>query len=563
MKKRSLRGICMILVLVLMASLLPAATLATAPFDVEPPAHIGLTVNADKYEASPGDTVNFTVGFDLLSGVLSGYATTQLAVVLPTGLTYASSIVYIGGAPAVMATVPISTPYGTTVTIAFDNYNVTPGAAQLVISANVSPTWGGNPLEVKAELYLQPTGADMPDYPAKTASFVLYYYAYVPPAIPEPPPIATPTPAPVTPQISTVTFDLNGGRRIGGGALVQGIPRGGAAIEPYVFRDGYIFLEWSEPFDYVTRDITVRASWVHEADTGPITIDPPAYAVIPGSFLGGRNTFTQFCHIALIFYAERHVAHFSYVQVDGQTLTSGVQFIATSGTAPDTTAIHLRASYLNTLAAGIHTLRVNFRDGAYANAQFTILAYTDVFYDVNVGDWFYKGVEAMNASGLMRGVTNTHFDPHSYLTRGMVVTLLYRFAGEPSIAGFTNNFPDVAPGQYYTNAVMWGAANGMVTGHPNGLFAPSDIMTREQFAAVLYRFQNTLGSITDDILMDHEYRDFNQINMYARSPVTKLTMQSVFRDWPNSPSRYFNPQASVTRAEVATVMRLWIESIGW
>jgi len=149
------------------------------------------------------------------------------------------------------------------------------------------------------------------------------------------------------------------------------------------------------------------------------------------------------------------------------------------------------------------------------------------------------------------------------MTRGTVVTLLYKFTGEPSVAGFNNPFPDVAAGQYYTNAVIWAATNGIVTGYDTGLFAPQDLMTREQFAVVLFRYQNALGNTAMDILMDRSYSDFSQISNYAQSAVNKTTMQGVYRDWPVDAQNRFQPKANVTRAELAAVMRLWIESIGW
>ena len=614
-----------VILAVLLAAILPVTALAIPV--AEPQPATGLTLTADKSEVSPGDTVSFTVGFNLLSGLIYGYDMTQVTVVLPAGLTYYSSVAYVGGSPTVVTTMPITTPAGTSATASFDNNILSPGAAQLIITANVSTAWDGSPLEVKAELYLQPTGADMPYYPNARAA-VTVRAVYVAPVTPlvatvtfnlnggrrtgggelvqtvslgypavEPyvarqgyvfagwdtpftyvtqnitvsamwtpeitaPPV-TPPVTPVTPQLSTVTFDLNGGVRVGGGALTQAVPMGMAAVEPYVFRQGYIFAGWSVPFDYVTRNLRVVAYWTPEADIGQITVDPPPYTVVPGSFVNDKDTFTVFSHMPLIFYAEHHVAHFVSVNVNDTTLAAGTHFVATTGKAPNTTAIHLKASYLNTLAPDTYTLRVNFRDDVYANTQFTIVTYKNVFYDVNVGDWFYKGVEAMTASQLLLGVTETMFDPHSRMTRGMVVTLLYRFAGEPSIAGFANPFPDVAAAQYYTNAVMWAAANGIVVGHPDGTFAPNDMMTREQFATVLYRYQNALGSTTTDILMGYEHRDFAEISDYAKSPVTKLTMQGVFRDWPVIDGGRFNPTAPVSRAEVVTVMRFWIESIGW
>ena len=370
-------------------------------------------------------------------------------------------------------------------------------------------------------------------------------------------------PAPITPTFSTVTFNLNGGARVGGGALTQVVPNGGAAVEPYVFREGYIFTGWDVPFTNIRRNTTVTAKWTAETDTGMITVDPPKATVITGHFVSG-NTFTLGGHMPLIYYADTHVANFVNVQVDGNALTVGIQYIATTATGGgNTTAIHLKASYLNGLAAGTHALRVNFADGAYAEATFTIKAYVNNFMDVSAGDWYYKGVQAMVASNLMPGMTASSFAPSGNMTRGMIVTLLYKFTGEPSVAGFGNPFPDVAAGQTYTNAVIWAAANGIVTGYDNGLFVPQDLMTRQQFAVVLYRYQNALGSNTTAILPGATFSDVGQVSDYAVSAVTKLATEGVFRDWPYDAQNRFMPQSNVTRGEVAAAMRLWIESIGW
>jgi len=364
---------------------------------------------------------------------------------------------------------------------------------------------------------------------------------------------------PVMPEISTVVFNLAGGVRVGGGALTQAVVRNGSAVEPYVYRQGYIFLEWDQDFTNVQQNMTITARWVLQGVTLPV--EPPIVEVITGHFLNNKNSFKQTSHIPLIYYADSHISRFTSVEVNGYAL-SGRQYVATTGTARDTTAIHLKASYLNTLPVGTHTLTVYF-DGIYVEADFTVTPYVNMFYDVNYGDWFYAGVGAMNASELLLGINNTQFNPGGNMTRGMVVTLLYRFAGEPGTTGNRSPFPDVRAGQYYTNAVIWAAANGIVTGHDTGYFAPNDMMTREQFAAVLYRYQNALGSQTTDILMGVQYSDFYDISLYARSAVNKLTMQGVYSDWPGNPEGNFMPRATVSRAEVATAMRLWIESIGW
>ena len=551
------KAISMVLALVLLTALWPQAALAAVQPGIEPPIGADLTFTVDRSTASTGDTVNFTANFNLLSGLISGYSATQVTVFLPTGLDYASSVVYVGGTPAAVMTMPASTPAGTSVVVNFDNITMAPGAAQLYITANVSNAARGGAMTVRAELYLQPYSGTMPGYSNEQASVYLQILETTYPTFPTLPVL------PITPEVSRVTFNLNGGVRVGGGALVQAVPTGGAAVEPYVFRQGFVFLGWDETFYNVARDLTVTAYWTPDNEVGMIEIEPPIYHFVEGSFINDRNTFVQFSHMPLIYYAERHVAEFVSVEVDGRTLTAGTHFVATAGTAPSTTAIHLKASYMNTMTLGTHTLRVYFKGDISADAQFTVAAYVNTFYDVNSSDWFYKGVEAMNASELLRGVSETQFDPYSYMTRGMVVTLLYRFTGEPSVTGFRNPFPDVYAGQYYADAIIWAAANGIVLGYDNGMFAPHDMMTHEQFAAVLYRYQSALGTIPIDVLMDRNYNDFNQIGPFAASAVTKLTMQGVFRDWPYDAENRFEPQAPVTRARVATVMRLWIESIGW
>jgi hypothetical protein len=523
-----------------------SGTIVTAAPGIEPPTSAGLTLTADKSTASQGDNVTFTVGFNLLSGVISGYSTTQIAVLLPTGLDYVSSVTYVGGAPAVITTMPITSLAGTSVVVNFDNNTMTPGAAQLIINTRVNNS-AGNLITTSAKLFLQQAGAAMPSNPNEQATVTTNINV---------------TPTPITPQIFTVTFNLNGGIRVGGGALTQAVATGGSAVEPYVYRQGFTFNGWDTSFTNVQRNLMVTANWTADVTTGPITVDPPTN-LIEGSFVNGQSTFVQSSHMPLIYYANLQAAYLANVQVDGTTLTAGTHYVATTGLTTGTTAIHLKASYLNTLTTGTHTLYVNFRNGAYANAQFTTTAYTNTFRDVTPSDWFYQGVGAMNASGLLQGVSTTQFDPYSNMTRGMVVTLLYRFAGSPSVAGFRNPFPDVAANQYYTSAVIWASANGIVTGYDTGAFAPNDMMTSEQFAAVLYRYQNALGTTPIDILMNRTYSDFNQISAYAQGAVNKLTMQGVFRDLPYDATNRFQPQTPVTRAQVATVMRLWIESIGW
>ena len=134
------------------------------------------------------------------------------------------------------------------------------------------------------------------------------------------------------------------------------------------------------------------------------TVDPPEYTLTEGHFLNNQSTFTLFCHMPLIFYAERHALEFLTADIDGYTLTLGTQFAATTGTTQNTTAIHLAASYLNTLAPGTYTLRVNFTHGVYANAQFTIEPYTNTILATALSPWhIYAWHLRRTASGTRKG----------------------------------------------------------------------------------------------------------------------------------------------------------------
>ena len=539
MKKQIFRGLSAVMVMVLLIALWPGMVMP-ARAEIEPPLNWNLKLTADKSVISPGDTVNFTASFNLISGVLSGYSKTRLTVYLPAGLDYVRATLFTGGEPAILAIVPAVTPLGTSLIIDLDSVTTFAGEVQLRIATTVSKTWNDSMLIVRSNLYLQPFGGIMPNTPHDEAAFLIRSLITV------------------TPSIYTVWFDLAGGFRVGGGALVQAVPGGGSAVEPYVYRDGYIFLGWDQPFYNVTQDLVVRALWTSDV---PDIVDPPPYGLVDGWF-AYDDMFTHFSHMPMMYLADYHSAYVTSVVIDGHILTDRNHYMVTSGTNSRTTAIHLKASYLNNLTSGTHTLRVNFWDGMYSEAYFTVKEYHNPFYDVSWYDWYYEGVEAMHASGLMQGISTTQYGPETHLSRAMVVTLLYRFAGEPSIAGFRNPFPDVTSGMWYTNAVIWAAANGIVMGYPSGLFGPFDDMTHEQFATVLYRYQNAIGSRTADMPY-REYTDYSQISLYARAAVYKMTMQGVFRDLPTIAQNDFKPQISVNRAEVAAVMRRWIESIGW
>ena len=138
------------------------------------------------------------------------------------------------------------------------------------------------------------------------------------------------------------------------------------------------------------------------------------------------------------------------------------------------------------------------------------------FTDVGRGDWFFDDVRYVYETGLMNGVSATRFAPYGSTTRGMIVTILYRMEGQPSVSRGCP-FTDVASGSYYERAITWAAANGIVTGHSGTIFAPDANITREQLAAILYRYavykglDVSVGENTNIL----SYEDFASLSEYA------------------------------------------------
>ena len=167
------------------------------------------------------------------------------------------------------------------------------------------------------------------------------------------------------------------------------------------------------------------------------------------------------------------------------------------------------------------------------------------FADVSYKSWYYDAVKFVYAKGIMDGVSYYRFDPDGTITRGMVVTMLWRMAGEPyeGPAGFT----DVASGRYYSTAVAWAAKNGIVEGMSSTTFAPNQAITREQLAAILYRYAKWLGfsGAGSDI---SGYADAGKVSGYAYDAMCWAVRSGVVT---GTTSTRLDPQGTATRAAAA------------
>lgn len=175
------------------------------------------------------------------------------------------------------------------------------------------------------------------------------------------------------------------------------------------------------------------------------------------------------------------------------------------------------------------------------------------FVDVNSGAWYYDAVSFVYNKGIMNGVTSTTFEPNSTVTRGMVVTMLWRMAGEPYVSG--GSFSDVASGRYYSTAVAWAAKNGIVDGYSSTVFGVNDPVTREQFATILYRYAKYMGYSTTGSSLTGYY-DANSVSSWARDAMGWAVRNGIITGSGNS---RLNPTGTASRAEVAQMFMSFYE----
>lgn len=181
------------------------------------------------------------------------------------------------------------------------------------------------------------------------------------------------------------------------------------------------------------------------------------------------------------------------------------------------------------------------------------------YHDVDTGRWYHEGVDYAIAHGLMNGVGNGMFEPESSMTRAMLVTVLWRYAGSP--AEGTNTFVDVKPNQWYTQAVAWAAKYGVVNGVGHGMFEPDGNVTREQMAAILYRYANGVGIDTSARGNLAAFPDRNQVSSYAVDALSWCNAKGIIGGTKEGGVDYLDPQGFATRAQVATILMRYIEKV--
>lgn len=179
------------------------------------------------------------------------------------------------------------------------------------------------------------------------------------------------------------------------------------------------------------------------------------------------------------------------------------------------------------------------------------------FGDVKIGDWFYNDVKYVYEKGMMTGTAADVFAPNATTTRAMIVTILYRLEGSPAVTG-TSAFVDVPAGQWYTDAVNWAAANQIVKGTSATTFAPNDSITREQMAAILYRYAQYKGYDVTKKADLSGYSDNGQVSAYAKDALAWANAAKLINGVTNTT---LAPQGNATRAQVSAILHRFCDGV--
>lgn len=179
------------------------------------------------------------------------------------------------------------------------------------------------------------------------------------------------------------------------------------------------------------------------------------------------------------------------------------------------------------------------------------------FGDVKTSDWFYDPVKYVYDKGLMTGTSATEFAPNLTTTRGMIVSILHRLEGGPVVEN--DAFSDVSSDDWYGQSVAWAASVGVVNGFEDGTFRPKDPITREQMAAILYNYSQYKGYDVSARADLSKYSDAASVSSWAAEVLSWANAEGLVNGMTKTT---LDPQASATRAQVATILMRYTQMIG-
>ena len=210
-----------------------------------------------------------------------------------------------------------------------------------------------------------------------------------------------------------------------------------------------------------------------------------------------------------------------------------------------------------TLDEGGYTTHTCSRCGdSYVDSETPALGHKCAAYTDIPTDWAKEGICFVIENGLMVGTTSTTFAPKDTLTRAMLVTVLYRMAGSPAVDA-PSGFTDVADGQWYSDAIAWAAANGIVNGVGGNKFAPSEPVTREQLAAIFFRYAKAEAPEADVL---SGYPDAEAISTYARDAMAWAVSTGLVTGSKEADGTYLAPQGLAAREQAAAILMRYVKA---
>lgn len=290
------------------------------------------------------------------------------------------------------------------------------------------------------------------------------------------------------------------------------------------------------------------------------TVEGGNYTAAPAAFaLKAEKRTVTLVPETTVFAFNGQTQSMSFLSVDGFTPVVGENVLVSYVLTTDPTVTVLRD-------VGTYSVTYKIEDPAYqGNGVLTVtmnrlpdgavetLCPSRSFTDIEMDAWYHEFVDYVVYNGLMNGVSDTAFAPGVTTSRGMIATILYRMEGEPKVCG--SSFNDVEAGSYYEKAVIWAAANGIVKGYGDGNFGPNDEITREQIAAILYRYAQYKGYDVSDAASLSDYADAEQISEYAQEAMSWANAMGLIN---GRPGGILDPKGSATRCEAAAILTRFI-----
>lgn len=192
-------------------------------------------------------------------------------------------------------------------------------------------------------------------------------------------------------------------------------------------------------------------------------------------------------------------------------------------------------------------------------SKFFFTEWINPFTDLSKADWYYKDVHYSYSYGVMIGESQAKFSGESALTRAQFVQILFNIEGKVKVSANPGTlFTDVPGNEWYSDAISWAGANGIVSGYGNGKFGPNDVLTREQLVTLLYNYANWKDYNTESIATLRQYKDYDSVSTWAYENVQWAVSHGLLSDVPDN--RSLAPLSAASRGTAASVMHKFLES---